>query len=657
MKPRVHLVLLWHQHQPLYLDASGGGHGRILRHPWVRLHAIRDYYSMAALVAERPDVHLTINLTPVLLLQIQEYVERGATDRALDLTLRPAEELRPEEREELLSTFFDAHWHHQIFPHARYAELFDQRARGRPFALQDLRDLQMWSNLAWFGQEFRTGAVELVTGHVVSVHELVEQGRGYTMAQIQGMAGEQLEILRAVIPIHDRLQRRGQIEVSTTPFYHPILPLLVDTDRATIDRAGTTLPRRFAHPEDAEAQTLAARDSYERCFGRTALGMWPAEGAVSQSVIPIFARAGVRWIATDQGVLARSGRWGYRTDDPNVLCQPYRAEEGEHAVAVFFRDTQLSDRIGFQYADAGDQEQAARDFVQEIKERFAHAFSGDEERVLTVALDGENAWSSYREDGRTFLRALYRLLEDDTEIRTVTPAEYLAGNAARGISSHPVPSLTRVHDLFTASWVDENGSAPGVDLGTWIGEAEENKAWELLGRARDLVSRSGARLETRPAVFDALHAAEGSDWFWWLGDDQSSGYDAVFEELFRAHLARIYAELGAEPSPVLNVPIIPAKVVWTFARQVARIGRQDVLVVQTNCPGALLWHVDGGGAESAVLRPVGGVMAGVARHQLSIGPLPGARELTFRFECRHKDCDCSGPCCRPTVFRVEISRC
>lgn len=655
MKPRIHLVLLWHQHQPLYLDASGTGHEKTLSYPWVRLHAIRDYYSMAALVAAHPGVHLTINLTPALLLQIQEYAERGATDRALDLTLRPAEELGPEEREEILRTFFDAHWHHQIFPHPRYAELFDQRARRRPFSLQDLRDLQMWSNLAWFGQEFRAGAVELASGHVVTVHELVAQGATYTAAQIRRMADEQIEIMRAVIPIHDRLQRNGQVEISTTPFYHPILPLLVDTDRATIDRAGTTLPRRFAHPADAEAQTIAAHDFHQRCFGNPPRGMWPAEGAVSQSVVPIFARAGVRWIATDQGVLARSGRWGYRTEDPNVLCQPYRAEEGEHAVAVFFRDTQLSDRIGFQYADVGDQEQAARSFVQEIKERFAHAFRGDEERVLTVALDGENAWSSYREDGRTFLHALYRLLENDPEICTVTPGEYLEGNPARGVSPHPLPALARIHDLFTGSWIDENGSAPGVDLGTWIGEAEENRAWELLGRARDLVTRSGARPTTQPAVFEALYAAEGSDWFWWLGDDQSSGYDATFDALFRAHLARIHAELGFEPPADLGVPIIPAKVVWTFAHQVGRIGRQDLLVVQTNCPGVLVWQVDGEGAKSAALTPVGGVMAGVARHQISIGPMPEARELTFRFECRHKDCDCSGPCCWPTVYRVKVT--
>jgi alpha-amylase/alpha-mannosidase (GH57 family) len=453
--PKIYLAILWHQHQPVYKNTSLSEQAGSYIHPWARLYAIRDYYSMAALVTEYPGVHLTINLTTSLLWQLEDYVERGATDRALELTTKPAEALTAEEREQVLCTFFDAHWQNQICPHPRYKELFNQWREGLPFAAQDLRDLQMWFNLAWFGKEFRDGQVKLATGDVVSIHRFVEQGRGFSIADVEAMVAEQYKIMRAVIPIHRQLQEQGQIEVSITPFYHPILPLLVDTDRATIDRPRTVYPFRFTHPEDAEAQVQLAVEYYRRCFGRLPRGMWPAEGAVSQSIIPFFARHGVHWIATDRGVLARSGRWGYRAENADVLCQPYRAEKGTLVVSVFFRDTQLSDAIGFQYYSYTDCELAAQEFVDQIKRRFARRVSGDEDRVSTVILDGENAWGAFQEDARPFLRALYRLLQSDTEVQTVTFGEYLEGNPSRGVASHPVETQTKVYDLFTGSWIDE----------------------------------------------------------------------------------------------------------------------------------------------------------------------------------------------------------
>jgi alpha-amylase/alpha-mannosidase (GH57 family) len=652
---RFYLAILWHQHQPVYKDTAHPTQKGSYVQPWVRLHAIRDYYSMAALVAEHPGLHLTINLTPSLLWQIEDYVEHGATDRSLELTLKPAERLTDEEREEVLCTFFDAHWHNQIFPHSRYDELFTQRREGRPFAVQDLRDLQMWFNLAWFGQEFRDGEVRLATGEVASVRHFIEQGRDFSLADIQAMVAEQYKIMRAVIPIHRQLQERGQIEVSTTPFYHPILPLLVDTDRATIDRPGAIHPPRFAHPEDAEAQVRLATEYYRRCFGRPPRGMWPAEGAVSQFVVPFFTRHDVRWIATDRGVLARSGRWGYEVDDPDVLCQPYRVEEGDYAVSIFFRDTQLSNAIGFHYYGYDDYEQAAEDFVRQVKERFAWRVTDDEDRILTVVLDGENAWGSYRQDARPFLHALYRLLEHDDEVQTVTFVEYLEGNPERGIAPHPLEVQTKVYDLFTGSWIDESASVPGVDLGTWIGEEEENRGWELLGRTRTFVEQVGATPETAPAAFEALYMAEGSDWFWWFGEDQDSGNDDEFDDLFRTHLKNVYRGLEADPPAELDRHIVPHAVVWTFAQQVPRIQRGDRLTVRTNCPGVLTWRLDDGETQTAEMVPAGGVMAGVKRHHLTLGPFSeGVYEIRFRFRCTHRGCDCRNACCEPREYRVAI---
>ena len=259
MRP-LYIAWLWHQHQPLYRDPAAPDAPGSYRYPWVRLHAIRDYYAMAALASEH-DVHVTFNLTPVLLHQIDDYLLNGATDRTLELTQRPAETLTSAQVDEVLSTFFDADWHHQVYVHPRYRELFEQRTAGARFSRQDLRDLQMWFSLAWFGHEFRTGDVPLITGETVQVHRFVRQQRGFSHDDVLAMVAEQYKILRAVVPIHRALQDAGRIEVSTTPAFHPILPLLIDTNAASIDRPGTSYPPRYAHPEDAaEHVELAGRD-------------------------------------------------------------------------------------------------------------------------------------------------------------------------------------------------------------------------------------------------------------------------------------------------------------------------------------------------------------------------------------------------------------
>jgi alpha-amylase/alpha-mannosidase (GH57 family) len=382
--------------------------------------------------------------------------------------------------------------------------------------------------------------------------------------------------------------------------------------------------------------------------------MWPAEGAVGQFVVPFFARYGLRWIATDQGVFARSGRYGYRVDDPNVLCQPYRVEEGQSAVSVFFRNTRLSDDIGFRYHGYSDYKEASTDFLNQIK-ALARQFKEEADRVLTVILDGENAWGEYREDARPFLHALYALLEEDDEIQTVTFSEFLGGNAIRGIVPHPLEEQTKVYDLFIGSWIDENSSSPGVDLGTWIGEKEENRGWELLAQARSVLGETKATPEGAPESFQALYMAEGSDWFWWFGADQDSGNDEEFDDLFRIHLKNVYHGLGREPPEELDRHIVPHVVPWSFTNPVKRIQPGDRLSVRTNCPGILTWRADEGQEQATQLALVGGVMAGIQRYQVTLGPFkPEQRILRFRFRCTHRDCDSSGICCKQELFAVEI---
>lgn len=655
VKPSLHIAWLWHQHQPLYRDPAAPSPTGSYRAPWVRLHALRDYYSMPALAAQH-DVRVTFNLTPVLLRQLDDYLH-GATDVALDLTRTPTESLSRSQVEDVLSTFFDADWHNQIFVHPRYRQLLEQRMAGTRFSRHDVRDLQMWSNLAWFGHEFRVAPVRLITGETVDVAGFVGKGRGFTHAEVMAMVEEQYKVIRAIVPLHRALQDGGQIEVSTTPAFHPILPLLIDTDRAYIDRAGTTRPPRFAHAEDADAHLALARDDYAERLGRPPTGLWPAEGAVSAEAAVLVGRAGFTWLATDAGVLARSGQWGYQASDAMVLCQPYRAEAASESVAVFFRDTDLSDGVGFRYGQYADPQAAVLDFVRAVETRILDRLVGDEDRVLTIVLDGENAWGGYPDDGRPFLQALYGWLSTDPRVKTVRFSEYLSGNPARGIAPHPVPELTRVYDVATGSWIDEPGSAPGVDLGTWIGEPEENAAWTLLSRARSAAKRMPSGDPARTRAEQSLLAAEGSDWFWWFGSDQESRNDASFDELFRAHVRGAYRAMGVEPPADTDEAIVPHPVVWTFAHPVVRIGRRDQLTIRTNCPGRLTYRVGIGDEETRRLTAVGGVMAGARRFQVTLGPFSSdITRVTFVFHCEHAGCSHDAPCCFGLPHEVQVGR-
>ncbi len=636
--PKIYLALLWHQHQPVYRDTSSPSPRGSYVQPWVRMHSVRDYYGMPAIVAQHPGVHVTFNLTPSLLWQIDDYTDRGATDRAWELSLKHPSRLDPQERDLLLHTFFDADHRRQIEIHPRYAELLGRKKAGASLDDREARDLQMWFNLAWFATELRQGEVRLVTGDRVSVRELVAKGRGFDDRDFERLQEETLKVMKAVVPIHRTLQEEGQIEVATTPFFHPILPLLVDTDRATIDRPDTEHPRRFAHPEDAEAQVQRAVDYYREVFRRRPRGMWPAEGAVSQFVLPFFGQQRLRWIATDRGVLARSGRHGYPADDPDVLCRPYRAVEGEHQVSIFFRDTRLSDDIGFVFNHHDDPGQAARDFLERIKERFSDRFRSSDDRVLTVVVDGENAWGGYRDDGRPFLHALYAALEADVEIETVTFSEYIEGSPERGIQSHGIGEQSQVFELFTGSWIDEAGSRPGVDLGTWIGEDEENVAWNLLGEAREFLELQGATPATAPEAFEALYIAEGSDWFWWFGDDQDSGRDSEFDDLFRMHLRNIYRGLKVDPPAKLEEAIVPHLYVWDYGAPGCWVPPGHEVAVRTRAPGSLSIRVDGEPPRIIALQPVGGVMSGTTHYQAHLGaPGPNTRLFEIDFDGPHEE--------------------
>ena len=596
------LNIIWHQHQPLYLDPNRDE----MIGPWVRKHATKDYWDMTAILQRYPGIHLTVNLTSVLLIQNEFYVDRlgpyvdpvantideteflaemeGHTDAFIDLLLRdtPTPESATEEE---LGLFYADPWATVSTSDAimqRFPEYVALRDKARDSYTQlDFAYLKIWFEVAWFDPDFLQGPVRLTNGWTVDLSDVVDlQPNGtylldafYTsgaaddaerLARLEVLANrlvaENYKIMADVVPLHRSLiynagTNTGRVEVITTPFFHPILPLIHDTNLAQHAQPTDLLPNpAYQFPLDAFAQVAMARRYYRETFGQEVRGMWPGEGSVAEEIVGTLVDNHIEWIATDQGVLERSDsgaphHFPYRIDADTVAGDGGSTDD---ELVIVFRDGPLSDNIGFAYQTLTGTA-ATDDFMGNVLAQ-APRF-GQSDRLLTVVLDGENAWEMYRleHDGKGFHHALYTALEESQEVGeliTVTPAEYIHGNLDRGVAPHPTNDQRELEPLWRGSWIDSS-------YATWIGESEENLAWNYLLQARADLERSGLPRPnpTAPApseddaqswaeynAYLEIYAAEGSDWFWWYGQDQTSASndDTPFDRAFRSHLTGMY---------------------------------------------------------------------------------------------------------------------
>lgn len=549
--PELYVAVIWHQHQPFYATDPETG---LFVAPWVRLHAAKDYVDMAAMVANYPNIHVTFNLTPSLLKQIDE-ISAGKRDLPWEMTLVPADQLTDEQKTYILQRFFDTNGK-IIARFPRYEELMDKRGGAADdqiqkaleiWTAQDYLDLQVLFNLAWTDPDY------LAQEPLAS---LVSKGRDYSEKDKQVVLEKHLKLVEQVVSVHRDLQKSGQIEVTTTPYAHPILPLLVDTDLAKIAVPDISLPTRFSYGRDAVEQLDRGIELYEELFGQLPRGMWPAEGSVAQEIVGPVYRAGIQWIVTDEAILEKSlGINLARAENgipanPEQLYRPYQvAEREDQPVAILFRDTQLSNKVSFDYSQIETQA-AIDDFIgriHAIRDSLKNQEGGP--FLLTVILDGENAWEWYDNDGKDFLNGIYSRLNSDATLKMVTPSEFLSLNTSE---------LTLIPTLFAGSW-------DGGDFKTWIGEPEENKGWNYLGIARATLeeyvrgNKKGQTSEKQLAkATEAILAAEGSDWFWWFGSDKDSGNDPAFDAQFRETLGQMYDALDLQRPDYLSVPVIYA---------------------------------------------------------------------------------------------------
>ncbi|MGB8442403.1 MAG: glycoside hydrolase family 57 protein [Candidatus Acidiferrales bacterium] len=541
---RVNLVLVWHMHQPQYRDPATGRYML----PWTRLHALKDYWGMVKVLGEFPGVHSTFNFVPSLGEQIEEYASGKFREPWFELAFAAANKLDPAQKREVLDRAFQLNENYiQRWP--RFAELQAQLRSGgveaciANFSERDWRDLQLLSQLAWMDEQY------LAKDPVVSV--LAAKGKDFSERDKGMLKEKQLELLGAVLPEYRIAAESGQIEISTTPYYHPILPLLCDTDIARVSNPHTPLPQPpFRFPEDAREQLSRARAFHERVFGKPPAGVWPSEGSVSDQALEIAMDLGFKWFATDEGVLGRTRNIGFWRDAEGYpengadLYTPWKLQRAGKEIFGFFRDHYVSDLIGFVYSRMGAVP-AAEDLHRRIR-AIGNREPQGRTATVSVILDGENAWEYYPENGRQFLREFYHRVQDDPEIRALTVSEAIEANSA-------APTM---QGIFPASWINAN-------FDVWIGHAEDVRAWDLLRDAREVYARGAARLRSGDAAaaeklqraYEAVLAAEGSDWNWWYGPEHGSVNDAEFDELYRKHLTEIYAALDEHAPKALAHPI------------------------------------------------------------------------------------------------------
>lgn len=526
---KIHIAFLWHNHQPMYKNPLTG----IYELPWVRLHACKDYYDTVAILDDYPKIKSNFNLVPSLMIQLDDYARGAAHDKHMDLTLKPANDLNPDEKAFILQDFFMSNWKTMIDPNPRYKNLLDKRGRQsdksnfikiqKCFQVSEIRDLQVWFNLSWMDPYWRE--------HDDFVKSLFIKGKDFTEEEKTSLIKKQLEICGMVVKKYKELQERGQIEISVTPFYHPILPLLCDSNNARGATPQINLPKkRFQHRKDAKEQIRKAVEYYKELFGVPPRGMWPSEGSVSEDVIPLFAEFGINWIATDEDILFKT-KPSY-SSNRHKIYQPYKLDIMGQKLNMIFRDHAMSDSFGFVYSK-WDAKTAVQNFLGSIHAIYNSLKNSPNNHLVSIILDGENCWEYFPNDGWDFLRLLYESISNDPVIETVTINEYINAN-------QNTETLTK---LFPGSWINGN-------FGIWIGHPEDNLSWDYLYDTRkfltNFIEKNPDKIDSPEikSAWEKIYMAEGSDWNWWYGDDHSSENDDTFDFLFRQHLIGVYKELG-----------------------------------------------------------------------------------------------------------------
>jgi alpha-amylase/alpha-mannosidase (GH57 family) len=556
--PKLLISLYWHMHQPDYRDSITNQY--VL--PWTYLHAIKDYSDMAYHLEANVKARVSFNFVPILLDQLEDYAAQFKAKNIRDplLAMLGQDDLNQVSAEHcqlIIESCFKSHHEKMMTPYAQYQRLYqlyqvasqtNDDINLQYFSGQYKTDLLVWYHIAWMGESIKRDNK--------LVKALIAKGSHFSTTERHALFDLVGELISKLIPRYKALQQRGQIEISSTPQYHPILPLLLDF-KTTFDAMPFAVLPQNPQYDGGEARAINhlqdAKASHKRRFGAEPIGMWPSEGAVSKDSLLLMAKEGVKWAASGEGVLTNSLRKSHPekalVSRHEYLYKPYKVGDGHDEIVCFFRDDRMSDKIGFEYSKMHSTD-AVQDFIRDL-EHIYNTYQKPENPVVSVILDGENAWEYYPYNGYYFLTELYQALANHPDIEMVTQSEIVA--AVRHPSESPYKiSCETLPEISAGSWVYGSFS-------TWIGSLDKNRGWDLLCEAKkvyDQVLKTDQLSTQQKHQCEAqLSVCEGSDWFWWLGDYNAAGSASSFDRLFRRNLSNLYLQLKQPVPASLASPI------------------------------------------------------------------------------------------------------
>ncbi len=511
------VLFLWHMHQPLYKKPKD----KLYLLPWVRLHGVKDYFGFVYHLSKFSKIKANFNFSPVLLDQIIDYVSNGATDVYLELTKKNPSYLSFKERSFIIKRFFSVNKSTLIETYPRYFQLYEASLSKKPkyFTDQEIRDIQVYFNLTWFHP--------LTVREDNNLTEIFRKAKEFDEDDKVYIINKQYQVLSQIIPLYKRLLDEGKIEISLSPYYHPILPLLCDTE--VLKKHNQTPPgARFSYPQEAFWQISQAKKKGESLFNTQIEGSWPSEGAVSESVVSLYKEVGFSWIATDEEILFRTLREKEPFTIPrHIIYQPYFFRD----MLIFFRDKGLSDLISFVYHSWEDQKCASLDLLAHLRNIHDFVSSIYKKRMVLIVMDGENAWEYYKMNAWDFLESLYQGLEESPQLKSETISSFIKDAGSFKMIKK---------ELWPGSWIN-------ADFSVWAGSQENNHNWEILSKVKKCIDREKARLSPREVekLYYYLRIIEGSDWNWWNTYKDSTG---DFKKIFSSYVKEI--------SRLLNINIL-----------------------------------------------------------------------------------------------------